>query len=304
MDIDGQALTYLAGAKWVTYVGLIGLTGALVVRRLLVPAVAVYEEAAVLERALRNVVTYSACLVALSAAARLYAQTYSVFGLDEPITLELIRVVGLDSRWGERWQPQAGLSLLTLAASISSWWLPSVGWRLVAGSTVLLWLVLPLTGHAMAFSTSVPWVVQSAHGLAVGLWVGSLFSIVAVSTSLIAMHDGPNRVADLIRRFSPLAVGAVSVIILTGLVTTWFYFDTVSQLRETLYGKTLLVKIGFVLVTAAFGAYNWRCLSPKLGSRGGTNRLRKSVRLEVTAALVVLLATAVLVHLAMPHELG
>ena len=304
MDIDGQALTYLAGAKWVTYVGLIGLTGALVVRRLLVPAVAVYEEATVLERSLRNVVTYSACLVALSAAARLYAQTYSVFGLEEPITLELIRVVGLDSRWGERWQPQAGLSLLTLAASISSWWLPSVGWRLVAGSTVLLWLVLPLTGHAMAFSTSVPWVVQSAHGLAVGLWVGSLFSIVVVSTSLIAMHDGPNRVADLIRRFSPLAVGAVSVIILTGLVTTWFYFDTVSQLRETLYGKTLLLKIGFVLVTAAFGAYNWRCLSPKLGSRGGTNKLRKSVRLEVTAALVVLLATAVLVHLAMPHELG
>ena len=304
MDIDGQALTYLAGAKWVTYVGLIGLTGALVVRRLLVPVVAVYEEATVLERSLRNVVTYSACLVALSAAARLYAQTYSVFGLEEPITLELIRVVGLESRWGERWQPQAGLSLLTLAASISSWWLPSVGWRLVAGSTVLLWLVLPLTGHAMAFSTSVPWVVQSAHGLAVGLWVGSLFSIVVVSTSLVAMHDGPNRVADLIRRFSPLAVGAVSVIILTGLVTTWFYFDTVSQLRETLYGKTLLLKIGFVLVTAAFGAYNWRCLSPKLGSHGGTNRLRKSVRLEVTAALVVLLATAVLVHLAMPHELG
>lgn len=304
MDIDGQSLTYLAGAKWVTYVGLIGLTGALVVRRLLVPVVAVYEEATVLERSLRNVVTYSACLVALSAAARLYAQTYSVFGLEEPITLELIRVVGLDSRWGERWQPQAGLSLLTLAASISSWWLPSVGWRLVAGSTVLLWLVLPLTGHAMAFSTSVPWVVQSAHGLAVGLWVGSLFSIVVVSTSLVAMHDGPNRVADLIRRFSPLAVGAVSVIILTGLVTTWFYFDTVSQLRETLYGKTLLLKIGFVLVTAAFGAYNWRCLSPKLGSRGGTNKLRKSVRLEVTAALVVLLATAVLVHLAMPHELG
>lgn len=304
MDVDGQALSYLAGAKWVAYVGLVGLTGALAVRRLLVPVTAVHEETTVLERVLRNVATYSACLVTLSAAARLYAQTYSVFGLEEPITFELIRVVGLDSRWGERWQPQAWLSLLTLAASVSSWWLPSIGWRLIAGSTMLLWLVLPLTGHAMAFSTSVPWVAQSAHGLAVGLWVGSLFSIFAVSTPLLAMQDGPNRVADLIRRFSPLAVGAVSVIFLTGLVTTWFYLDTVSQLQETWYGKILLVKIGFVLVTAAFGAYNWRCLSRKLGSRGGSNKLRESVRLELTAALVVLLVTAVLVHLAMPHELG
>ena len=304
MDIDGQALTYLAGAKWVTYVGLIGLTGALVVRRLLLPAVAVYEEATVLERALRNVVTYSACLVALSAAARLYAQTYSVFGVEEPITLELIRVVGLDSRWGERWQPQAGLSLLALVAAVGSWWLPSVGWRLIAGATVLLWLTLPLTGHAIAFSTSVPWVVQSAHGLAVGLWVGSIFSILAVSTSLSAMHDGQNRFAALIHRFSPLAVAAVSAVIVTGLMTTWFYFDTPSQLWESLYGKTLLVKLGFILVTGAFGAYNWRCVSPKLGSLDGTHALRKSARLEFAAAQLVLVATAVLVHLAMPHELG
>jgi len=112
---ESFALLLLAGAKWSTYVGLIGLTGAVAVRCLTATAVGEVRDDAV-ERRLGVFVAGSAAIFLVGTAARLYAQTWSVFGLDEPVTLELVRVVGIDSRWGGRWQPQAGFALLATVA--------------------------------------------------------------------------------------------------------------------------------------------------------------------------------------------
>ena len=230
MDGESFALLLLAGAKWVTYLGLMGLTGAVAVSRLLAPATGVVEpRGGVVDRRLRLVAAVSAVVLVLGAAARLYAQTWSVFGLDERVTLELVRLIGIESRWAGGWQPQAGVAVLAVVGA--AWWTrsPRGGWWLTALAAAGAWITLPLTGHAASFESPLPHLAQVAHGIGAGLWVGGLAAVVAVTSRLRREPEGQGRVADLVRRFSPMALAAVSTIALSGVVTGVFYLGSVDD---------------------------------------------------------------------------
>ena len=309
MTLSGEALglVRLAAATWMFDVGLIGLTGAVACRPLLAAPQAAGDPPATrraAERRLGVVAACSAALMLLGAGARLYAQTWSVFGLDEPVTLDLIRVVGIESRWGSRWQPQAGAALLAVIAV--AWWVrqPRAGWWLAGFAAAGAWVALPLTGHAMSSASRLPWVAQVAHGLGAGLWVGTLAAVVAAASGLARGPAGHPRIGVLVRRFSPLAITAVTAIALSGVVTALFYLDAVADLWSTAYGRTLLLKVGLFAATGAVGAYNWRRLTPRLGDAPATRAFLASARIEVTLAIVLLVVTAVLVHMAMPHQPG
>ena len=302
MDGESFALLLLAGAKWVTYLGLTGLTGAVAVGRLLAPPTgAVEPRGGAVDRRLRLVAAVSAAALALGAAARLYAQTWSVFGLDEPVTLELVRLVGVESRWAGGWRPQAGVAVLAVVGA--AWWTrwPTGGWWLTALAAAGAWVTLPLTGHAAGFDTVLPHIAQVAHGIGAGLWVGALAVIVAVAPPLGRGPEGRGRVADLVRRFSPVALAAVSTIVVAGVVSGVLYLGSVDDLWATPYGRVLLLKVVLFLAAGAVGGYNWRRLTPRLGESSGPARLLRSARLELLLAAAVLLVTAFLVHLAMPR---
>lgn len=305
MNGEAVALALLTGAKWITYVGLIGLTGAVVVGRLrsTAPGAAAPGGGSV-ERRLTALAAGSATVLLVGAAARVYAQTWSVFGLDEPVTLELVRVIGLDSRWGARWQAQAGFAVLA-AAGVAMWrWRPRPGWWMTALAVAGGWITLPLTGHAMSFESRLPWAVQAAHGIGAGVWIGALAALVAVVAGLARQPAGYGRAADLARRFSPLALISVAAIAVSGAISAVFFVASVTDLGTTGYGRVLLLKIVLFLATGAVGARNWRLLLPRLGDPGGTRALLRSARLELVLAAGVLLATALLVHLAMPRPLA
>lgn len=307
MSGEALALTYLALAKWVTYLGLIGLTGAVVTRRIVLPHAG--DEPAVQRRTddtLRGIAIVAGVVAVLGAITRLYAQTYSVFGLDEPVTAELIYVVGVESRWARSFQPHAGLTVVAAAAALAIPRWPTAAWRVVLAATVLLWVTLPLTGHAMSWGmldSHYLWMLQIGHGLGAGLWIGTLAAILVIASPLGHGTDGHRRFAELIDRFSPVAIRAVGLLLITGGLTAWFYIDALGQLVATPYGRVLLLKVGLVLATGAIGAYNWRRMTPRLGGAEGTAALVRSGRLEVACALLLLAATAVLVHLATPYEL-
>ena len=298
-------LVWLAAATWVSDLGLIGLTGAVACRPL-VAALPGEGSAPVagrsVERRLAAVAAGSAGVLLLGAGARLYAQTWSVFGLDEPVTLELVRLVAAESRWGARWQPQVGLAVA--AAAGVAWWMrqPRPGWWAAALAAAGAWVALPLTGHAMSAESRLPWIAQIAHGLGAGLWIGTLAAVVALALGLAREPDGHGRTGALVRRFSPLAIVAVATAGLSGAVTAVFYVGSVTDLWATAYGRTLLLKVGLFAATGAVGAYNWRRLTPRLGSASATRALLASARIELALAIVLLAVTAVLVHLAMPRQ--
>ena len=303
MEGESLALVLLAGAKWITYLGLMALTGAVAVSRLLTPsAIAPGAPSDLVDRRLHLFAAVGAALLVVGAAARLYAQTWSVFGLDEPVTLELMRVVGLDSRWGAGWRLQAGAAVL--AAAAVAWWTRQLrpGWWLAALATAGVWITLPLTGHAASFATAAPHIVQVAHGLGAGLWIGSLAALVAAATRL-GRERGHDHVADVVHRFSALAQGSVAAVALSGIVTVVMYVDSWGDLRTTAWGRHLVLKTALFAAVGAVGAYNWRRLTPRLGDAAGTKALLRSARFELLLAAAVLLVTAFLVHLAMPREM-
>jgi|TARA_B100002003_G_C14102769_1_gene530389 putative copper export protein len=302
MTNDTLSLLQLSLARWCTYLGLVGLTGSIIVRWLLSRNRWPQDNKS-LENTHWSIAVYGAVLLICAAGARLYAQTYSVFGLDQSVTLESLRIVGLDSRWGARWQPHAILSLITIISVLMAKTYPRVGWRTTGILIAALWSTSPMTGHAMAFQSILPWTIQIAHGLAAGLWVGSLFVILISITRLTTSSDGHQRLADIIQRFSLLARVSVTTLIITGALTVWFYIDTFEQLWTTSYGRMLLVKMGLVIATGGLGLYNWRWLTPQLRSDRSAGKLVQVAKLETVCALLLLAATALLVHLAMPHDL-
>lgn len=147
--------------------------------------------------------------------------------------------------------------------------------------------------------------VNPLHETAASLWIGTLFVVVAAGLPAV-LRGGIARerrgplAAEMVARFSLLALGAASVLVLTGVITAWVHLKYLSALWTTPYGWTLIAKLCVVAVVAGLGAWNWRRMTPRLGAEESAHALRRSATAELTVAAVVLVLTAVLVSLPTP----
>ena len=309
MSGETVASVHASVANWITYVAFLGLTGS-VCGQLVIKPLCEWQGAesavpwVVVTRRFLLVATSSACLLLVASAAKLHAQTYAVFGLDEPVTVELMQLVALETRWGGQWRPQLFAAVSAASAVMLIRGLPKLGWWLSAVGVLALAVTLPMTGHAMAHvgGAGVPWTLQAGHGLAAGVWLGTLATVVCATVVLRATPGQHGQVASLVRSFSPVAVGAVAAVIVTGVWTTVLYLGAWSDLWMTPWGRALMLKVVLVLATGAVGAYNWRRLQPRLGTSAATGALMRSSRLELILTSLALVVTAILVHLPMSHE--
>ncbi len=311
MSGETLALAYLSLAKGVTYLGFFGLVGATTVRLVIVPiccrrGTIASELYPVTDRQIRRFAFGSAVLLVCAAVARLYAQTYAVFGIDEPVTIQLMQLVALETRWGAQWFPQLQATLFALGGVVLMLVWPGAGLWCTATASVVLAVTLPMTGHAMSHpgGAALPWTLQVGHGVAGGLWLGSLAAVLATvrSSGVRAVDEHGQLTASLVNVFSPLAVAAVGTLLVTGIATATLYLEHWSQLWRTPYGRMLVGKVVLMLATGAVGAYNWKRLRPRLGTSRGRATLINSAGLELALACVVLAVTAVLVHLPLPNE--
>jgi len=147
--------------------------------------------------------------------------------------------------------------------------------------------------------------VNPIHSLAAGLWLGTLFVLVVAGLSALLRHE-PTRdrrgaiAADMVNGFSPLALTMGGIVVVFGLTTAWRHLHHLSALWTTPYGYTLIVKLVVVAFVFALGAWNWRRQRPMLGTEPAAVAIRRSARVELTVATLVLLITAVLVSLPSP----
>lgn len=173
------------------------------------------------------------------------------------------------------------------------------GWGLAAIS-VLIAVLQPLyTGRTAGK-------VNAVHILAASTWLGTLLvltiiGIKGVMRSAVAGVQRAELVCDLVNSFSPLALGAATIVALSGLTTAWLHLKRLSALWTTSYGAALLVKLVLVLIVVSLGAWNWRRVRPSLGDAGSEETIRRSATLELSFAGLVLIATAVLVSLPSPR---
>ena len=145
-----------------------------------------------------------------------------------------------------------------------------------------------------------------AHVLAGGLWIGTLFVMVVAGISVVLRKEIAREyrgaiVSDMVHSFSPLALTAAPVLVLFGVIIAWEHLHVLSNLWKSPYGVALIVKLCFVAVVFALGAWNWQRQRPTLGSEGAALAIRRSATSEVVMAAFVLAATAVLLSIPAPR---
>ena len=178
---------------------------------------------------------------------------------------------------------------------------------LLGGAIVALALTAPLGGHSGTYSPSgLLVVVDTLHVLAVSAWLGGLAMLLFALPVAVRALDRGERLplgAAATGRFSRLAMSAVALLLLSGIVQSIALVGAFDALVETAYGRLVLAKIVLFLGLISFGAYNQRRLLPRLRvvADGGEEPeraaalLRRSVACEVALALVVLGLASVLV---------
>jgi len=152
-------------------------------------------------------------------------------------------------------------------------------------------------GHAAATATPlIAEAIQWIHMLAGASWAGGLLLLILLVRE--RQDDPPMTEA---RRYSTMALGAIAVVVTSGLiraVTELGGWSGLSATLQTTYGGTLAIKVAVVLVVIALGAYN---------RMRGVHRLERDARplrrvagIELVAIVGVLLLTATLTSLAPP----
>jgi putative copper export protein len=145
------------------------------------------------------------------------------------------------------------------------------------------------------------------HVIAASTWLGTLAVMLfaGIRQLVRAPADGISRAraaANLVNAFTPVALSAASVLVLSGLTTAWLHLKHLSNLWETDYGRALIVKLCLVAAVVTMGWWNWKRVKPSLSSgEESVARLNRSASIELALAATVLAATAVLVSLPSPR---
>jgi putative copper resistance protein D len=131
----------------------------------------------------------------------------------------------------------------------------------IAGSLVLL-ASIGASGHAA--ENVIHMIADSVHLLAAGLWIGALSALLVL---VIVSADSNMEILRMaLLRFSGIGTSVVAVLVLSGLVNSWFLigFDKIDQLFVSRYEQILLLKLvlfGAMLLLAAANRFR---LTPRL----------------------------------------
>ncbi len=148
-------------------------------------------------------------------------------------------------------------------------------------------------GGAAAFDM----VVQAAHVLAVGLWLGGLVGL------LVALRGEPGpETARVARRYAWFATAGIAVVAVSGLIRAASEVGTVDALVSTDFGRLVIAKTALLALLALLGAVNHFRNVPAAGR--ALRSLRRVGSVELLVGATVLLLSASLVNLAPPSEVA
>jgi len=191
---------------------------------------------------------------------------------------------------------------------------PRLPLALVGIGAAYLALTPALAGHASTQSPTAAFFPSAVvHVLAASVWVGGIACLLATLPAATRRLEGPERsrlLLAVLKRFSPLALGAVVAIAITGVVQAYIDVRSLHALLHTTYGALVLVKTALLLCLIGFGWSNRARMIPALRrivdaerAPGGVGvRTRRSLRGEMALMLCVFGVTAALVGYTPPID--
>jgi len=151
-----------------------------------------------------------------------------------------------------------------------------------------------VAGHAAAIEPAWNIPAKALHVCALAVWAGGL-----------AVLAWTGRRGDEFRatalRASSLSLGAVAVLLATGVVQTLLVSPGLARLLHSTYGTVLIAKVIGMAVLVALGARNRYRLVPHLPADDARAALRRAVRVELAVMLLVLLAAGLLAYVPVPR---
>ena len=262
----------------------------------------------------RPTLIVAAIVVAIGSLAALVAQTAVMAGsLSEAVKPTSLSFMITGTAVGMAMIFRAAIALLALAAVVAL--KPRrLLWGLVVTAGLIVAASFAWTGHGAATEGPgglVHLVADITHAVAAALWLGAL----AALTMLLWRRAAPDDLAihRALHGFAGLGTVAVGLLVLTGLVNSWFLVGParIGDLGANLYGQLLITKLVLFALMLAMAAGNRFRLTPLLGSvlaggkdpRQALQRLRRSVVVETLVGAVLLAVVSVMGTLAPPSAM-
>ena len=155
---------------------------------------------------------------------------------------------------------------------------------------------------------------ELTHIFVVSLWLGVLIHLLLARVSIESATDdaGIRLLGAIIGRFSPIALTAATLLLISGLLLTARYLCTPAAVTTSAYGLTLFVKVGLFIPLLYAARFNYREVGPALRSPPPAHpedsrslllrRFGKSLELEVTAGLLVIVVAGILASVSPPER--
>ncbi|MEO7103649.1 MAG: copper resistance protein CopC [Gemmatimonadaceae bacterium] len=312
--------------RWLSFIGLVVVIGAIAFRLLVVPrigAAAPEAFAAILIPRLATLGLIAGGVVAIAAILRLFAEQ-SVMAAS--VKLGVADIV-LHTAWGSAWLLQVGAAIVACAGLVLARRRSVVGWSVATAAVIILGITPALSGHAasVAHWRMLAIATDSLHVIAAGAWLGSLCALMAVGLPTVVRFKQTGSttgvtsrlISDMVNAFSPVALTFATGVVVTGLVSAWLRLGSISALWTSSYGIVLIVKLALVGAVFAAGAFNALRMRAALshaataGSFPGEHaadsalssagrRFQRSGQIELLFGALVIAVTAVLVAIPTP----
>lgn len=150
---------------------------------------------------------------------------------------------------------------------------------LVLGGACLI--VSGAIGHPAAIDPYWTIPAKMIHLIAGALWIGGLVWLIW----LAGCDETGCRIEA--KRVSAVALISVIVIVLSGLLETFFFLNTPADLTRSRYGQLVLAKIIGLVILVGLGAYNRYGLLPRLDATDGPKKLSSSMKLEIVVLTLI-----------------
>ncbi|HXN89497.1 MAG TPA: CopD family protein [Methylocella sp.] len=165
----------------------------------------------------------------------------------------------------------------------------------------------PFNSHPVTLDQQIAGLSASiAHRLALGVWLGGLPALILLIGAGPVPNDTRQLAAVILRRFSRLAIVAMSVILVSGTLLTWYLVGNVSSLIGTVYGRLLILKLALLGGVFVIAGGLQRQLLPMLEVKPSDPTFRSyanRIKLETVVAVLIVVVASDMAGLAPPeHE--
>lgn len=301
----GPILDGLTG--WTLFAGIVAALGGCVARFMLVPSATAElgESRETLNRAAARLALAGAFLLVPAMALYFLRQLLEFRDPYVPWT-EDAELLLTGTAWGTTWTRGAMAAVVALLVSTVVVRGVRAAWWIALPVTLALGAFPALTGHASGADGPRTLLLGAdvLHVWAASGWIGGLAFVLSAEWMWRRAERGPDAppslLPTLVPIFSPLAVGCVGLLVLSGLVGAWVHLPGPAALITSRYGLILSAKLGVVAIALGLGFLNWRRLTPRLGHEAGPTALRRAATTELLVVQAVLIVTALLVRTAPP----